>query len=123
MFSTRIWLLLTIIIAVNPALIPLPVNAPSTDHWVTSQGTDAELSRAQNEPSVAISPVNNNVLVAGANDWRLGAADCQTHPIPGLGDYRSTDGGVTWTNSLIPFDGEPTGLGAGTSPATRFRPV
>ncbi len=95
--------------------------APSTDHWVTSQGTDAELSRAQNEPSVAISPVNNNVLVAGANDWRAGVLDCQTHPIPWLGIYLSTDGGLTWTNGLLDRDNPAlAGFDASYDPVIAF---
>ena len=56
--------------------------------------------RTQNEPSVAIDPRNTAVVVAGSNDY---CAEIQN----GSGNlwagyYRSTDGGATWTDSLVP---------------------
>src|SRR3954451_142137 len=56
--------------------------------------------RSQNEPSVATYPRNRSVMVAGSND---DCAEIQN----GSGNvwasyYRSTNGGATWSNSLVP---------------------
>jgi hypothetical protein len=54
--------------------------------------------RSQNEPSVAVNPRNPQIVVAGSNDYcaQIVNGDVWT------GYYRSTDGGATWSNSLIP---------------------
>jgi hypothetical protein len=54
--------------------------------------------RSQNEPSVAVNPRNPQIVVAGSNDYcaQIVNGDVWT------GYYRSTDGGTSWTNSLIP---------------------
>lgn len=78
-------------------------------------GTDAALTacstgrRAQNEPSVAVDPHNTNVIVAGSNDYcrQTVAGDVWA------GYYRSTDGGSTWTNSLVPgYPGDTSAAGS-----------
>ena len=54
--------------------------------------------RMQNEPAIAIDPSNPLVRTAGSNDY------C-TVPTAGdawAGFYRSSDGGNTWTDSLLP---------------------
>jgi hypothetical protein len=56
--------------------------------------------RTQNEPSVAVDPRNASIVVAGSNDY---CAEIQN----GVGNvwagyYRSTNGGATWSNSLVP---------------------
>jgi hypothetical protein len=73
-----------------------------TDPVIQACGDDADPfaggNRQQNEPTVAINPVNSNVIVAGANDF------C-TQPTTTdfwLGFYVSTDGGQTWIDSLNP---------------------
>ena len=55
-------------------------------------------NRQQNEPAAAVSPTQPTKMTAGANDY------C---PVPTNGDawagfYFSSDGGATWTNSLLP---------------------
>jgi len=69
-------------------------------------GTDATMlscstgRRTQNEPSVAVDPRNASVVVVGSNDYcaeiRNGSGNVWA------GYYRSTDGGATWANSLVP---------------------
>src|SRR2546426_1025018 len=67
---------------------------------------DAE-ARSQNEVTIAAFPNNPGVLVATARDTR------QSSGFSWAGYYRSTDGGKTWTNALVPgFPGDtsPEGL-------------
>jgi hypothetical protein len=67
-------------------------------------GTDATMQacstgqRSQNEPTVAVDPSKPRVVVAGSNDYcaQIVNGDVWT------GYYRSTDGGSTWSNSLVP---------------------
>jgi hypothetical protein len=58
--------------------------------------------REQNEPAVAVDPHNPKVVVVAANDY----CAAMTTGDAWLGYYRSTNGGRTWTNSLVP--GYPT---------------
>ena len=67
----------------------------------TSDATTAACStgrRAQNEPTVAVDPNDPDVVVAGANDYcaAIENGDVWT------GYYRSTDGGDSWRDSLVP---------------------
>ena len=58
-------------------------------------------ARSQNEVTIAAFPNNPNVLVATARDTR------QPSNFSWAGYYRSTDGGKTWQNSLVPgFPGD-----------------
>jgi hypothetical protein len=67
----------------------------STDATTTACSTGR---RSQNEPTVAVDPHNTQVVVAGANDYcaQIVNGDVWT------GYYRSTDGGSTWQDSLVP---------------------
>lgn len=68
-------------------------------------------NQPQVEPSVAVDPRDPNVVVVGANDMRL--FEGSFLPTGWAGVYRSTNGGRTWTNSLIPGfpgDNSPEGL-------------
>src|SRR5438093_1497506 len=70
----------------------------------------------QTEPSVAIDPRRPTVIVAGANE------DC---PVASgranwVGVYRSTDGGSSWSASLVPgYPGDDSAAGR-RSPASRI---
>ena len=95
--------------------------SPSTSAHVSSVsssgtvGTNVPLvgeaapDRQQVETTVAVDPRNPSILVAGAQDLRLkGVGEHRW-----MGYYRSTDGGLTWTNSLLPGypgDASPQGL-------------
>jgi hypothetical protein len=67
-------------------------------------GTDATMTacstgrRSQNEPTVAVDPADPTVVVAGANDYCAQIVNGDVW----AGYYRSTDGGGTWSNSLVP---------------------
>jgi hypothetical protein len=59
----------------------------------------------QNEPAVVVDPRNTSVLLGSSNDYcgvyNRGAAAGAVGPI-WLGYYRSTDGGASFTSSLVP---------------------
>src|SRR3954454_19986961 len=69
-------------------------------------GTDATMlscstgRRSQNEPSVAVDPRNTRIVVAGSNDYCAEIQNGSGNVWAGY--YRSTDGGATWTDSLVP---------------------
>jgi hypothetical protein len=71
--------------------------------------------RSQNEPTVAIDPRNHSVMVAGSNDYcaeiQNGSGNVWT------GYYRSTNGGATWSNSLVPGYPADTSAAGLASPA------
>ena len=52
--------------------------------------------RPQNETTIVVNPSSPNMLVAGANDYRLGA------PI-GAAFYTTFDGGFTWSDGIPPY--------------------
>ncbi|HSP54133.1 MAG TPA: sialidase family protein [Dehalococcoidia bacterium] len=52
--------------------------------------------RPQNETTIAVNPSSPNMLVGGANDYRLG------NPV-GAAFYTSFDGGVSWIDGFPPF--------------------
>jgi hypothetical protein len=66
-----------------------------SDAVITRCSTD---NRQQNEPTTSVSPTNPSLMTGGANDY------C-TVPTAGdawAGFYYSSDGGSTWTDSLLP---------------------
>jgi hypothetical protein len=126
MSSRSLFLLLAMsTLALGPPVAGADVRVTNDDGGAyvssTGGGTDATLQacgsgrRTQNEPSVAIDPSSPNVVVAGANDY------C-AEIVSGVGNlwtgyYRSTNGGTTWTNSLVPgYPGDTSAAGE-ASPA------
>jgi hypothetical protein len=69
--------------------------------------------RSQNEPSVAVDPSDPRIVVAGSNDYcaQIVNGDVWT------GYYRSTNGGATWSNSLVPGYPADTSAAGMASPA------
>jgi hypothetical protein len=70
------------------------------------------VDRQRAEPTIAVDPRNPSILVAGAQDL-----DLQSNCCPVTGHrwnelYRSVDGGLTWTASLVPgFPGDTSKQG------------
>ena len=81
------------------------VMGPNLD--ITASNDSAE--RQQVEPTIAVDPHNPNVIVAGAQDYRLlSVGGHRWH-----GYYRSVDRGQTWSVMLLPGypgDNSPQGL-------------
>src|SRR5438309_10920841 len=79
------------------------VNMVSGTKW---PGGDPFLQR-QNEPSIAVSTRNPQHILGGANDYR--SVDVPFDPDPDdekkgdawLGIFKSTDGGNSWTSTLL----------------------
>jgi hypothetical protein len=69
--------------------------------------------RSQNEPTVAVDPHDTSVVVAGSNDYCAAIVNGDTW----AGYYRSTDGGSSWQDSLVPGYPADTSAGGTASPA------
>src|SRR5437667_8226771 len=104
------WCLSGTVAFVLVVLMPLAAQASQAltrvEHPNVLVTIDPEAS-SQNEVTIAAFPNNRNVLVATARDTR------QASGFSWAGYYRSTDGGESWTNALVPgFPGDtsPEGL-------------
>jgi hypothetical protein len=121
-----------VVLAAGLASAALAVPAWGVDTRVTRDGTpgsyvrydgtaDATMlscstgRRTQNEPSVAVDPRNASIVVAGSNDYCAEIQNGSGNVWAGY--YRSSDGGATWSNSLVP------GYPADTSPAGTTSPT
>jgi len=81
-------------------------------------GTDATMTacsvgrRQQNEPTVAIDPMDTDIVVAGSNDYCASIVNNEVW----AGYYRSTNGGQTWSLSLVPGYPDDTSAAGVASP-------
>lgn len=90
-------------------------DADGTTSHLRSDGSSDDVTsdcshgrRQQNEPTVAVDPHDPDVVVAGVNDYctLIHTGDVWA------GYYRSTDGGATWANSLVPgYPGDDSAAG------------
>jgi len=94
--------------ALGGADVKVTADNSNTDGGTPNPSFDKQ-NRQSNETTVAISPVDPNIVAVGANDYRM-------VPVFGdawLGFYISTDGGATWFNTMVPgfpSDTSPAGL-------------
>ena len=97
-------------------------NEPQVSGDPTSDTTAVFPTNKQNEPTIAVNPLDANLLIAGSNDEQrqppcgpgpvrgpdAPASDCSFFPNVGTsGIYTSSDGGVTWTNRGL-LDDQPS---------------
>src|SRR5436309_6199680 len=128
--SVRLCVLVLAIALASPLLGTVPVvSSQGSDTQVTRDNTsgsylrydgqtDATMSacstgrRSQNEPTVAINPRHPNIIVAGSNDYCAQVVNGDVW----AGYYRSTDGGSTWRDSLVPGYPNDTSAAGSASP-------
>jgi len=101
---------LLLVMALSPTSLASPANTRVTRDATsgsylrydgTSDATMAACStgrRSQNEPTITVDPHNTQVVVAGSNDYCAQIVNGDVWP----GFYRSTNGGATWADSLVP---------------------
>jgi hypothetical protein len=97
-------------------------NKPQVEGDPTSDATAVFPTNKQNEPTIAVNPLNSQLLIAGANDEQrqppcgpgpVRGADAEENDcsfFPGVGTsgvYTSNDGGSTWTNRGL-LDDQPS---------------
>lgn len=105
--------LVTVLVATAASSNDVQTNEPQVQGNLTSDTTAVFPTNKQNEPTVAVNPVNANVLIAGSNDEQRqppcgpglvrgpDAAENDCSFFPGVGTsgiYTSFDGGATWAN-------------------------
>ena len=128
--------------ALAATFVDVQANEPQVAGDPTSDTTARFPTNKQNEPSIAVNPLNANFLVAGANDEQrqppcgpgpvrgnVPANDCSFFPGVGTdGFYTSSDGGTSWINrGLLPgyseFPGEPGTLVSDGDPRIVYGPA
>ena len=101
-------------------------NSPQVSGDATSDTTAVFPTNKQNEPTVAVNPVDSRMLIGGSNDEQRQppcgpgpvrgatlASDCSFFPGVGTsGVYTSSDSGVTWRNRGL-LDDQPSWAGKG----------
>jgi hypothetical protein len=105
-----------LLVSAATAFAQVPGNNVNMVSGTSLPGGDPFLQR-QDEPSVALSSRHGLRLLAGANDYRTvdlpGLPDGDETGDAWLGVFKSNNGGLTWTSTLIPGypqDQSPQGL-------------
>jgi hypothetical protein len=89
--------------------------ACGSDATTPTPGGDDGGELSQNEPAVAVRPAESSFVVASSNDGCIGLE----FNVAWQGIYVSTDGGVSWTDSILPgYPGDTSADGA-ASPLMR----
>jgi hypothetical protein len=131
-----------VVVAVAATFVDVQTNDPQVAGDPTSNTTARFPTDKSNEPSIAVNPLNANLLVAGANDEQrqppcgpgsvrgdVPASDCSFFPGVGTdGFYTSSNGGTSWINrGLLPgyseFPGEPGTLVSDGDPRIVYGPA
>jgi hypothetical protein len=100
--------------------VDVQANEPQVEGDPTSDSTARFPTNKQNEPTIAVNPVDGNFLIAGANDEQrqppcgpgpvrgsVPPDDCSFFPGVGTsGIYTSSNGGLTWVNRGL-LDDQP----------------
>jgi hypothetical protein len=81
------------------------------DGGTPNPGFDAQ-NRQSNEATIAISPVDTDIVAAGANDYRMVTVTLDVW----LGFYVSDDEGATWFNTFVPGFPSDTSAAGNASP-------
>ena len=110
----------------NPYANPAPNVDQIVGDTVVLAGSQLGCSAAQNETTIAVNPHNARNVVGGSNDYRVFNTREGRNDSSGFA-YATFDGGLTWTNTVLPhltFQTGATGLlsdmdGAG-DPALAF---
>jgi hypothetical protein len=101
---------LMLVMALSPTSLASPANTRVTRDATPASylrydgASDATMDacstgkRSQNEPTIAVDPHDTQVVVAGSNDYCAQIVNGDVWP----GFYRSTDGGSSWNDSLVP---------------------
>lgn len=98
--------------AVEGVDVKVTADNNNVDGGTPNPSFDAQ-NRQANETTVAISPVDPDIVAVGANDYRMVPVFADAW----LGFYVSADGGATWFNTMVP------GFPSDTSPAGLASPL
>jgi hypothetical protein len=89
----------------SPSNVRVTTDDDATTSYVRYDGTSDSVTddcshgrRSQNEPTIAVDPHDPDVFAAGSNDY---CTAIHTGDV-WAGYYRSTNGGTTWSDSLVP---------------------
>jgi hypothetical protein len=141
-FAAGVAAMLTAAVAVAAGGVGVQANAPQVAGDPLSDSTARFPTNKQNEPTIAVNPLDGTHLIAGANDEQLqppcgpgpvrgstaARNDCSFFPNVGTsGVYTSSDAGATWTNGgLLPgysdYAGDPDQLVSDGDPVIVYGP-